>query len=79
VSFLLIKLFSKLKSPLKDWSKLLFLLTTSKKHLFFLFIKNLIDLKLAYYLKNSISLKNKKKALNDIDVVVKKIRKKIKY
>jgi len=51
--------------------------TKSKK--FNLFIKNLIDLKLAYYLKNSISLKNKKKALNDIDVVVKKIRKKIKF
>ena len=51
--------------------------TKSKK--FSLFIKNLIDLKLAYYLKDSISLKNKKKALNDIDVVVKKIKKKIKF
>ena len=51
--------------------------TKSKK--FNLFIKNLIDLKLAYYLKDSISLKNKKKALNDIDEVVKKIKKKINF
>ena len=51
--------------------------TKSKK--FSLFIKNLIDLKLAYYLKDSISLKNRKKALNDIDEVVKKIKKKIKF
>ena len=49
--------------------------TKSKK--FSLFIKNLIDLKLADYLKDSISLKNKHKALNDIDVIVKKIRKKL--
>ena len=39
----------------------------------------MIDLKLAYYLKDSISLKNKKKALNDIDKVVKKIKKKINF
>ena len=51
--------------------------TKSKK--FSLFIKNLIDLKLAYYLKDSISLKTRKKALNDIDEVVKKIKKKIKF
>ena len=51
--------------------------TKSKK--FSLFIKNMIDLKLAYYLKDSISLKNKKKALNDIDKVVKKIKKKINF
>ena len=51
--------------------------TKSKK--FSLFIKNLIDLKLAYYLKYSISLKNRNKALNDIDEVVKKIKKKIKF
>ena len=51
--------------------------TKSKK--FSLFIKNMIDLKLAYYLKDSISLKNKKKALNDIDEVVKKIKKKINF
>ena len=51
--------------------------TKSKK--FSLFIKNLIDLKLAYYLKDSISLKNRKKALNDIDEVVKKIKKKLRF
>ena len=51
--------------------------TKSKK--FSLFIKNLIDLKLAYYLKDSISLKNRKKALNDIDEVVKKIKKKLSF
>ena len=51
--------------------------TKSKK--FTLFIKNLIDLKLAYYLKRSISLKKKTKTLNDIDEVVKKIKKKLKY
>jgi len=51
--------------------------TKSKK--FSLFIKNLIDLKLVYYLKDSISLKRKKKALNDIDKVVKKIKKKLKF
>jgi hypothetical protein len=50
--------------------------TKSKK--FSLFIKNLIDLKLAYYLKDTISLKRKEKALNDIDKVAKKIKKKIK-
>ena len=49
--------------------------TKSKR--FSLFIKNLIHLKLAYYLKDSISLKIKKKALNDIDRVVEKIKKKI--
>ena len=49
--------------------------TKSKR--FSLFIKNLIHLKLAYYLKDSISLKGKKKALNDIDRVVEKIKKKI--
>ena len=42
-------------------------------------LSNLIDLKLVYYLKDSISLKNRKKALNDIDVVVKKIRKKLNF
>ena len=51
--------------------------TKSKR--FSLFIKNLIDLKLAYYLKDSISLKRKKKALNDIDKVVKKIKKRLKF
>jgi len=50
--------------------------TKSKK--FSLFIKNLIDLKSAYYLKDTISLKRKEKALNDIDKVAKKIKKKIK-
>ncbi len=50
--------------------------TKSKK--FSLFIKNLIDLKLAYYLKDTISLKRKEKALNDMDKVAKKIKKKIK-
>ena len=49
--------------------------TKSKR--FSLFIKNLIHLKLAYYLKDSISLKGKKKALNDIDKVVEKIKKRI--
>jgi len=49
--------------------------TKSKK--FSLFIKNLIHLKLAYYFKDSISLKGKKKALNDIDKVVEKIKKRI--
>ena len=34
-------------------------------------------LKLAYYLKDSISLKRTKKALNDIDKVVEKVKKKI--
>ena len=51
--------------------------TKSKR--FSLFIKNLIHLKLAYYLKDSISLKIKKKALNDIDRVVEKIKKKLKF
>ena len=51
--------------------------TKSKR--FSLFIKNLIHLKLAYYLKNSISLKTKKKTLNDIDRVVEKIKKKLKF
>jgi hypothetical protein len=50
--------------------------TKSKK--FSLFIKNLIDLKSAYYLKDTISLKRKEKALNDMDKVAKKIKKKIK-
>ena len=50
--------------------------TKSKK--FDLFIKNLINLKLAYYLKDSISLKNRKKALNDIDKVAEKIKNKLK-
>ena len=49
--------------------------TKSKR--FSLFIKNLIHLKLAYYLKDSISLKGKKKTLNDIDKVVEKIKKRI--
>jgi len=49
--------------------------TKSKR--FSLFIKNLIHLKLAYYLKDSISLKGIKKALNDIDKVVEKIKKRI--
>ena len=49
--------------------------TKSKR--FSLFIKNLIHLKLAYYLKDSISLKRTKKALNDIDKVVEKVKKKI--
>ena len=49
--------------------------TKSKK--FGLFIKNLINLKLAYYLKDSISLKEKKKTLNDIDMVARKIKKKL--
>jgi len=51
--------------------------TKSKK--FSLFIKNLIDLKLANYLKDSMSLKNNNKALNDIDEVVKKVKKKLNY
>ena len=51
--------------------------TKSKR--FSLFIKNLIHLKLAYYLKNSISLTTKKKTLNDIDRVVEKIKKKLKF
>ena len=46
----------------------------SKSKKFSLFIKNLIDLKLAYYLKRSISLKKKTKTLNDIDEVIKKIK-----
>ena len=50
--------------------------TKSKR--FSLFIKNLIDLKLAYYFKDSISLKRKNKALNDIDVVVKRIKRRMK-
>tara|TARA_B100000029_G_scaffold138029_1_gene132949 strand:+ start:1488 stop:2420 length:933 start_codon:yes stop_codon:yes gene_type:complete len=50
--------------------------TKSKKFTFF--IKNLINLKLAYYLKKSLSLKKKTKTLNDIDIVIKKIKKKIK-
>ena len=49
----------------------------TKSERFSLFIKNLIHLKLAYYLKDSISLKGKKKALNDIDKVVEKIKKRI--
>ena len=51
--------------------------TKSKK--FSLFIKNLIDLKLANYLKDSMYLKNNNKALNDIDEVVKKVKKKLNY
>tara|TARA_Y100000590_G_C15715443_1_gene1011727 strand:- start:797 stop:1729 length:933 start_codon:yes stop_codon:yes gene_type:complete len=51
----------------------------SKSKKFSLFIKNLIDLKLVYYLKNSLSLNNKKKALNDIEIVIKEIKKKIKF
>ena len=50
--------------------------TKSKK--FSLFIKNLINLKLASYLKDEISLKTKKKVLNDIDKVIKKIKLKLK-
>ena len=46
----------------------------SKSKKFSLFIKNLIDLKLACYLKKSISLKKKTKTLNDIDEVIKKIK-----
>ena len=49
----------------------------TKSERFSLFIKNLIHLKLAYYLKDSISLKGKKKTLNDIDKVVEKIKKRI--
>ena len=51
----------------------------TKSERFSLFIKNLIHLKLAYYLKNSISLKRNKKTLNDIDRVVEKIKKKLKF
>ena len=51
--------------------------TKSKK--FRLFIKNLIDLKLACYLKDSLSLKKKNKSLNDIDKVVMKVKKRINY
>ena len=42
-------------------------------------IISLIDLKLANYLKDSISLKKNNKALNDIDEVVKKVKKKLNY
>ena len=49
--------------------------TKSKK--FSLFIKNLINLHLAHYLRNSISLKKNDNVLNDIDMVVSKIKKKL--
>ena len=51
--------------------------TKSKK--FSVFIKNLIDLNLISYLKDSISLKNKKNALNDTEIVAKKIIKKFDF
>ena len=48
----------------------------SKSKKFRLFIKNLINLKLIKFFNGTISLKNNKNALNDIETIVEEIKKK---
>jgi mitochondrial fission protein ELM1 len=48
----------------------------SKSKKFGLFIKNLINLKLIKFFNGTISLKNNKNALNDIETIVEEIKKK---